>query len=123
MVLLGIEHLEQGRRRVAAEVLAELVDFVEQEQRVAHADLGQALENLARHGADVGAAVPTDFGFVTNAAECHAYELAVRCLGDRLAERSLADARGADQAEDGRLDLVDALLHREILDDALLDLV
>jgi hypothetical protein len=67
--------------------------------------------------------VATDFGLVTNAAERHAYELAVRRLGDRLAERGLADARGADQAEDGRLDLVDALLHREILDDALLDLV
>jgi hypothetical protein len=41
-VLLGIEHLEQRRGRITAEVLAELVDFVEQEQRVA----GPALRRL-----------------------------------------------------------------------------
>jgi hypothetical protein len=43
--------------------------------------------------------------------------------GDRLAERSLADARRADEAQDRRLDLVDALLHREVLEDAFLDLL
>jgi hypothetical protein len=34
VVLLGIEHLEQRRRRIAAEVHRHLVDFVEQEHRV-----------------------------------------------------------------------------------------
>jgi hypothetical protein len=34
VVLLGVEHLEQRRRRVAAEVHRHLVDFVEQEHRV-----------------------------------------------------------------------------------------
>ena len=34
VVLLGIEHFEQRRRRVAAEVHRHLVDFVEQEDRV-----------------------------------------------------------------------------------------
>ena len=33
-VLLGIEHLEQRRGRIAAEVHAELVDLVEHEHRV-----------------------------------------------------------------------------------------
>jgi hypothetical protein len=33
-VLLGIEHLEQRRRRIAAEVGRHLVDLVEQEHRV-----------------------------------------------------------------------------------------
>ena len=64
-----------------------------------------------------------NFGLVAHAAERHADELAIGCLGDRLAERGLADARGADQAEDRCLDLVDALLHGEILDDPFLDLV
>ena len=41
VVLLGVEHLEQRRRRIAAEVHAELVDLVEQEQRIARPDLGQ----------------------------------------------------------------------------------
>ena len=34
VILLGIEHLEQRRRRIAAEIGAHLVDLVEQEQRV-----------------------------------------------------------------------------------------
>jgi hypothetical protein len=38
-------------------------------------------------------------------------------------ERGLADARRADQAQDRRLDLVDALLHGEIFEDAVLDLL
>ena len=37
-VLLRIEHLEQCRRRVAAEVVTELVDLVEQEDRVVRPD-------------------------------------------------------------------------------------
>ena len=44
-------------------------------------------------------------------------------LGDRLAERRLAHAGRTDEAQDRRLQLVDALLDREVLDDALLDLL
>ena len=39
VVLLGVEHLEQRRRRIAAEVDRHLVDLVEQEDRVARAGL------------------------------------------------------------------------------------
>ena len=65
----------------------------------------------------------TDLGLVAHAAERHANELAAGGAGHALAERGFAHARRPDQAEDGRLDLVDALLHREVLEDAVLDLV
>ena len=70
-----------------------------------------------------------DFRFVADAAERDADELAVHRARDRLAERGLADARRADEAEDRPLDLRRRalphlqLLHRQVLDDALLDLV
>ena len=64
-----------------------------------------------------------DLGFVANAAQAHADELAARRLGDRLAERRLADTGRADEAKDRRLQPVDALLHRQVLDDAFLDLL
>ena len=64
-----------------------------------------------------------NLGLVAHAAERHAHELASGRLGDRLAERGLADAGRADQAEDRSGQLVGALLHREVLDDALLDLL
>ena len=103
VVLLRVEHLEQRRRRIAAEVHRHLVDLVEQEDRVARAGLLQALDDLARQRADVGAAMAADLGLVAHAAERDAHELAARGARDRLAERGLADARRADEAEDRAL--------------------
>ena len=95
VVLLGIEHLEQRRRRVAAEVGPELVDLVEDEDRVLRLGPAQPLDDLARQRADVGAAMAADLGLVAHAAERHADELAAERVGDRLRERRLADARRA----------------------------
>ena len=63
-----------------------------------------------------------DFRLVADAAERHPYELAAGRPRDRLAERGLADAGRADEAQDRTLELVGTLLHREILDDPLLHL-
>ena len=123
VVLLGVEHLEQRRRRIAAEIGAHLVHLVEQEQRVRRLRLPHRLDDLAGHRADIGPAVTADLGFVTHAAERHAHEIAAGRLRDRLAERGLADAGRSDQAQDRAGQLVGALLHGEILDDALLDLL
>ena len=122
-VLLGVEHLEQRRRRIAAEIHRHLVDLVEQEQRIAHFHLAQVLHDLAGHRADVGAAMAANLGFVAHAAERHAHELAIRRARDALAERRLADAGRADEAQDRALERLHALLHREVLEDALLDLL
>src|SRR6266508_4262726 len=67
--------------------------------------------------------MPADLRLVAYAAERHANEVAAGRPRDRLAERSLADAGRADQAQDRTRQLVGALLDREILDDALLDLL
>lgn len=56
-VLLGVEYFEQRARRVALVARADLVDLVEHDDRVGRADLLQRLHELARHGADVGAAM------------------------------------------------------------------
>ena len=69
-----------------------------------------------------------DLGLVADAAEAHAHELASERAGDRLAQRRLADAGGPDEAEDGSAALVlDLALapeaaHRQVLEDAVLDL-
>ncbi len=123
MVLLGVEHLEQRRGRIAAEIGAHLVDLVEQEQRVRGLGLAHRLDDLAGHRADIGAPVTADLRLVAHAAERHAHEFAAGRAGDRLAERGLADARRADQAQDRAGQLVGAGLHRQILDDAFLDLL
>ena len=92
-VLLRVEHLEQRRRRIAAEVHRHLVDFVEQEQRVVNRRFRHVLHDLAGHRADVGAAMAADLGLVAHAAQRHAHELAIGGARDALAERGLADTR------------------------------
>ena len=80
VVLLRVEHLEQRRRRIAAEVGAELVDLVEDEDRVLRLGAAQPLDDLAGQRADVGAAVAADLGLVAHAAERDAHELAAERL-------------------------------------------
>ena len=111
LVLRRIEDFHQRRGRVAAKVAAELVYFVQHQHGVAHAGASHGLQNAARHGADVGAAMAAQFGFVVQAAQAHALELAPHGAGDGLAERRLADARRADEAEDVGLGLGIELQH------------
>src|SRR3954469_16867150 len=129
-VLRRVEHLEQGRAGVAAPVGADLVDLVEEDDRVHRARVAQRADEAARKRADVGAPVAADLGLVADAAERHADELAAHCAGDGLADRRLARAGRADQREDraGPLVGLDAallaqLLHGDVLDDAVLDVL
>ena len=122
-VLFGIQHFQQGGRGVAAHVRAHLVDFVEQEQRVLHADFRHLLDELAGHGANIGATVTADLRLVTHPTERHAHVLTTGRLGDGLTERGLAHTGRPDQTEDGALELVHPRLHRQVLEDAILDLV
>ena len=121
-VLLRVEHLEQGRAGIAAEVVAELVDLVEQEHRVVGPGPFQTLDDPPGQGADVGPPVTADFRLVPHAAERDAHELAVHGAGDTLAERGLAHAGRAEEAEDRAVDVLFELAHRQELEDPFLDL-
>ena len=100
VVLLRVQHLQQRGGGVAAPVGGDLIYLVEHEDRVVRADALDRLQDAARHRADVGAAVAANLGLVVDAAERHADELAAQRAGDGLAERGLADARRADEAQD-----------------------
>ena len=123
VVLLRIEHLEHGRGRIAMDAGAELVDLVQHHHAIARTGLADALDDVARQRADIGAPVAADLRLVVHAAERHAHELAVHGARDRLAERGLADARRSDEAQDRRLARRRELAHGEEFDDAALDLV
>ena len=122
-VLLGVEHLEQRRRRVALDAAAELVDLVEHDQRIARTGLADRLQDVARQRADVGAAMAADLGLVMHAAEADALELEAEGAGNALAERGLADAGRTDETQDRAAALGVELAHREKLEDASLDAV
>ena len=121
-VLLRVEHLEQRRRRVAPEVVAELVDLVQHEHRVLRLAPPEPLDDLTGQGADVRSPVTADLGLVADPAERDPVELPPQRPRDRPAERRLADAGRAHEAEDRGLALGPELPHREVLQEALLDL-
>ena len=75
VVLRRVQHLEQGRRRVAAVVGADLVDLVQQHDRVHRAGLGDGPDDAAGQRADVGAPVTADLGLVADATESDPDEL------------------------------------------------
>ncbi len=122
-VLLGIEHFQERRRGVAAEVGPELVDLVEHEDGVIGAGLANSLDHPARQGRDIGAAMAADLGLVVHAPQADPHELAAQGLGDALAQRSLAGARRARQAEDRAFHVFFQLAHGQVFEDPLLDLL
>ena len=122
-MLLGVEHLEHRRGRIAAEVGAHLVDLVDQEDGIRRLGVADRADDRAGHGADVRPPVPADLRLVTNAADRDAGELAAERACDRVAERRLAHARRPDEAEDRAGEVVFQLRDGEVLDDPLLHLL
>src|SRR5690606_24631141 len=90
---------------------------------VARARLADALDDRARHRADVRAPVPANLRLVVHAAQACAHELEPDRPRDALAERRLAYARRADEAQDRAAAFRIELAHGEVLEDAPLDLL
>ena len=106
VVLLRVEHFEQRGRGITAKIRADLVDLVEEDDGVAAFDAAQTLNDASGHRADVGAAVAADFRLVAQTAERDACELATERVGHAFAERGLADAGRAGEAEDRAFEIV-----------------
>ncbi len=99
VVLRRVQHLQQGRRRVAPVVGADLVDLVEQHHRVHRTGFLDGAHDPAGECADVRAPVATDLRLVTHAAERHPDELAPHRARHGLTERGLADPGRPDQRQ------------------------
>ena len=77
----------------------QLVDLIEHDDRVHYANILQCLYELARHGANVGAAMALDLGFIAHAANAEAIEGTVKALGDGASDAGLADTWWAHQQD------------------------
>ena len=123
IILLRVEHLEEGAGGVALVVVGELIHLVEDEDGIARAGLEEALDDPSRHRPNVGAPVPADLRLVMHAAEGDPDILPPESAGDALAEGGLAHSGRAVEAEDRGVEIALKLQHREVLEDALLDLL
>lgn len=121
VVLFRVEHFEQGRCRIATHVAAHFVDFIEQEQRVAHTHFRHLLNQSSWHRTDVSPAMTTNFRFIAHTAEGHAHEFTVGGIGNRLSQRGFTHARRPHQAQHRPTNFLHALLHGEVFEDAFFD--
>src|SRR5262249_14222925 len=139
-----VQYLQESRRRIAAPVRADLVDLVEHEDGIAGLCAAEGLDDATGHGSDVRPPMPADLRLVADAAQRHSRELSPQRAGDALAEAGFAHPGRAHEAEDGlarravschvrrlgRRGAIETgcaflaeLLHREVLEDAVLDLL
>ena len=98
-VLFGVEDLQECARRIAPEVHADLVDFIEHEDGVVRPCLFYPLDHPAGQGAHIRPAVAPDLGLVTDAPEGYPHELPSEGPGDRLPQGRLSHSGRPDKAE------------------------
>ena len=121
-VLLRVQRFQQSGSRVAPEIARQLIDLVQQHQRVRALGRDHRADDLARHGTDIGAAVAADLGFIPHAAKAQADILAAQAFGDGACNAGLADARRANEADDLALDVRGKFPDGQHLKDAVFDL-
>ncbi len=120
IVLRRVQHFEQGRSGIAAEVAADFVDLVKHDQRVFVAAILDALDDAPGHGADIGPTMPADFGLVVHTAHAHAIKLTSQGARDGLAQRGLTHAGRPHEAQDGPADFLLQFHHGQMLQNAFL---
>ena len=99
-VLRAVKHLEKRRNgRLTPIVFRELVDLIQQNQRVLAARAPEGFRNSPRHRTDIGSAVAAKFGFVLNAAEADAHITPSECARDALGNRRFARSGRPHEAE------------------------
>ena len=99
-VLLAVQHLQQCRGRIAPVIAAQLVDLIQQHQRIHGAAAADGLNDAAGHSADVRFPVSPDICLIPDAAQGEPGQLTVERLGNRDGNGGLAYARRTHQAED-----------------------
>ena len=115
VVLLGIEHFQQGCRGIAAKIGADFVDFVEHENRIVRSGLFDSLNDPAGERAYIGPAMAADFRLIAHAAQGNADEVASETMRDRTTKLCFANPRRADEAQYRSFDFFPELINGEIL--------
>src|SRR5882762_78035 len=103
MVLLRIQNFEQRRTRVSAEISAQFVDFIKQQDRVYSPRLFHHLNDLSRQRADVSATMTANLSFVAHTTKRQAHKLSAGRARNRFTQTSFANSRRANKAENRAL--------------------
>src|SRR3989338_5603357 len=106
VVLLRIQHFQEGRRWISTEIGSHLVDLIEHKDRIVGTSLFDSLNDPARQGSDIGPPVSANLCFITDPSK-----------------GNLAGSWGPDEAENRALNLAPEFIDGQVLQDPLLDLL
>ena len=121
-ILLGIQDFQQGRRRISPTIGTDLIEFIEQDDRIPRLGLAQRLDDASGHGSDVGPAMATNFRFVPNAAQGNSGKGSLQGPGDGSAQGCLSRSRRTHEAENRPLEIALQRKDGDVLDDPILHL-
>ncbi len=122
VILLRVQYLEEGCRRVAPEIHAHLVDLIQQKYRVLGTGLPHTLNDPARQGTHIGAAVPPDLGLIPDPTQGDADKFPLQGPGNGFGQGGFPHPRRAHQAQDGTLQFFGQLAYGQVFQDSFLHL-
>ena len=121
LVLFRVQHFQQGAGRIAAVIPCQLVDLIQQDDRVGGLGGIDGADDAAGHCADVCTAVTADLGFVMHAPRLMRASCGP-CRRQRSAQWRFCRHPEADQADDLPLDIRGQLADSQHFQNAVLDL-
>ena len=123
LVLYGIQHLQHGAGRVTPKIAGHLIDLIQQEDGVLRTRLLDMVQNRARDGADIGAAVSADLRLIPSPAQAPPAEFTAHGMCNGARNAGFSRTRRADKAEDRPFDVLFLLANGQVLHDALFHLI
>ena len=99
VILLRIEHFEQSRGGIPAEIGPDFVDLVEENDRITAFDASETLNDASGKRADISAAMAANFGFVMHATKGDAGEFPAQGVGDAFAQGGFSHTGRAYEAK------------------------
>ena len=122
VVLLRVQHFQQGTGGIAVVRRREFIHLVQNHDRIRYAAFGNAVQNPSGHGADVRPPVAANIRLIPHAAQTDPHILPSQRPGDTLADAGLSGTRRAHEQQDRSGLLPLQLHHRDLLQNPPLDL-
>ena len=121
-VLLSVQHLQKSRKGISLMITADLVDLIQQDQRVADPGGSKRRHQPSRHGTHIGTSMPADLCLITHTAQTDTHIFFVQCFCHGTGNTRFSCTRRSHQTDDRAVALARQVAHREKLQHALLDL-
>src|SRR3989344_3478731 len=120
IILLGIQSLQKGRRRIAPEIHTDFINFVQHKYGVFRPCIFNALDYSTRQCPYIGSAVAAYLRLIMDSPQRNSDKFTVQRTGYRFTDRSFADTRRADETKNRAFDFSNQLMNGQVLQNSFL---